>query len=51
MESAGPWPPGTTPDIANLALFLAGDESAYITGQRIAVDGGQTLPESRTGAT
>ena len=27
-------------DIANLALFLGSDESAYITGQAIAVDGG-----------
>jgi len=52
MEAAVPMGRlGTTQDIANLALFLAGDESAYITGQRIAVDGGQTLPESRTGAT
>jgi len=29
-------------DIANLALFLGSDESAYITGQAIAVDGGFT---------
>lgn len=32
----------TTTDVANLALFLASDESAYITGQEIAIDGGQT---------
>ena len=52
MEAAVPMGRlGTTRDIANLALFLAGEESAYITGQAIAVDGGQTLPESRTGAT
>ena len=51
MEAAVPMGRlGTTRDIANLALFLAGEESAYITGQAIAVDGGQTLPESRTGA-
>jgi len=31
---------GTTEDVANLALFLASDMSAYITGQTINVDGG-----------
>lgn len=31
---------GTTEDVANLALFLASDMSAYITGQVINVDGG-----------
>jgi NAD(P)-dependent dehydrogenase (short-subunit alcohol dehydrogenase family) len=29
-------------DIANTALFLASDESAYITGVAIPVDGGFT---------
>jgi NAD(P)-dependent dehydrogenase (short-subunit alcohol dehydrogenase family) len=24
-------------------LFLAGDEAAYITGQMLVIDGGQTL--------
>ena len=38
---------GTPEDIANAALFLASDESAYITGTTIVVDGGQTLPESK----
>jgi len=33
---------GTIDDIANAALFLAGDESGFITGQVIAVDGGWT---------
>ncbi|MCK9204359.1 MAG: 3-oxoacyl-[acyl-carrier-protein] reductase [Bacteroidales bacterium] len=32
--------PGTTDDVANLALFLASDLSSYITGQAITVCGG-----------
>ncbi len=32
----------TPADIANLALFLASDQSALITGQTISVDGGRT---------
>lgn len=31
---------GTTQDVANLVKFLAGEDSAYITGQVINVDGG-----------
>lgn len=38
---------GTPRDIANVALFLASDEAAYITGTTIIVDGGQTLPEGK----
>ncbi len=34
---------GEPADIANAILFLASDESSWITGQRICVDGGQTL--------
>jgi 3-oxoacyl-[acyl-carrier protein] reductase len=34
---------GTTSDIANLVLFLAGDNSNYITGQVICVDGGMAI--------
>jgi NAD(P)-dependent dehydrogenase (short-subunit alcohol dehydrogenase family) len=33
---------GTVQDIANAALFLAGDESAYVTGAELAVDGGMS---------
>lgn len=34
---------GKTTDVANLALFLAGKESDYITGQVICVDGGMAI--------
>lgn len=34
---------GLPEDVANLVSFLAGDESKYITGQTIAVDGGLAL--------
>lgn len=37
---------GTPRDVANAALFLASDDSAYITGTTIIVDGGQILPEA-----
>ena len=33
----------TNPDIAPLALFLASDESNYISGQTIGADGGSTM--------
>ena len=32
---------GTPEDIANLALFLASDESAHITGEALLIDGGR----------
>ena len=31
---------GTTAEVADLALFLAGDKSSYITGQDFLIDGG-----------
>ena len=34
---------GTTEDIAHTALFLASNESKYITGQTITVDGGRII--------
>jgi len=37
---------GDVEDIGYAALFFAAKEAAYITGQTIVVDGGQTLPES-----
>lgn len=37
---------GKAEEVAFLALFLASNESDYITGQGIIIDGGQTLPES-----
>jgi len=37
---------GSVEDIGNACLFFAADEAAYVTGQSLAVDGGQILPES-----
>ncbi len=34
---------GTAWDVANVALFLASDESAFVTGAIVPVDGGQAL--------
>lgn len=37
---------GTPEEIADAHLFLASDESQFMTGQSMIVDGGQVLPES-----
>jgi 3-oxoacyl-[acyl-carrier protein] reductase len=34
---------GTPEDIGNAALFLAADESSYVTGQTLYVCGGRSL--------
>ncbi|MGO4203191.1 SDR family NAD(P)-dependent oxidoreductase [Rhodococcus sp. TAF43] len=34
---------GVAEDVANVAAWLAGDESAFVTGQVVQVSGGQTL--------
>ncbi len=34
--------PGTPEDVANVALWLASEESSFVTGQAIVVDGGMT---------
>jgi Dehydrogenases with different specificities (related to short-chain alcohol dehydrogenases) len=39
--------PGGTDDIANAALFLAGDESSYMTGSVMTIDGGWTCGFAR----
>ena len=39
---------GTIEELGKLALFLASDESSYITAQGIVIDGGSTLPETMT---
>lgn len=39
---------GKTEELGELAAFLASDESSYITGQGIVIDGASTLPETLT---
>ena len=37
---------GKPEEVGYLAVFLASDEAAYITGQQVVIDGGSTLPET-----
>lgn len=39
---------GNIEELGELAAFLASDESSYITGQGIVIDGASTLPETLT---
>jgi 3alpha(or 20beta)-hydroxysteroid dehydrogenase len=34
---------GTPEEVANLVLFLLSEESGYITGAEVAIDGGATV--------
>lgn len=48
-EGAGIPPLGQPEDIANVAVFLASDESRMITGQVLSVDGGMTTTRALPG--
>ena len=39
---------GNIKEVGELALFLGSDDSSFITGQGIVIDGGATLPETRS---
>ena len=37
--------PGTPNEVGHVVLFLASEESSYVNGQLIVVDGGNTVQE------
>lgn len=43
LRSMQPMELGRSEDIANAALYLASDMSAYVTGQTLMVDGGASI--------
>jgi len=44
LKSAAIQRVGRPEEVANTVLFLASEESSYITGQNIGVDGGLLMP-------
>ena len=50
FETRQPYPHmGTPEDCAYAALYLASDESAFVTGANLVLDGGMTIAEILAG--